>query len=463
MSSPSPRSTQLDLAIEALAADRYRLTANGVLTAEIAAPFTLAELSAVGEAIDGRVDLSKADRAKAAADFGDKLFAAVFTGAIGDAYTKNPPSHLRIDVERAGLLADIPWKLLRVPNNGAPTIEVIGLPAVPRSVGGVGEMLSGPRLLLSPAALLVLIALVVIAGTVIQGLTPKNVDLTIISLRTVPPQPSPGELVNVAITIKNTGTDKSDSFQWAWFLTDPRSQAIPKPDLVETVTSIPAGAQLTVRGEFIFGLWGKYDTVGWVNYNNKLQELNFNNNLSSTTTGHVTISGNTGDSFVVDFSRLPDNTLLSTVRELKSEEFSQWGITIKPDATGDDDCAKAIVRLLPEAAGNDQLMTSLPGNANVCNTLPVVFTTSSAIGGASVDLQADRAGDYTLQLTDANGQLLGSTKVTVAQAGAQTLHIPTDATFLATAKNATRIVYSGPSGSITAIQKLTLFKAAPSS
>ncbi len=80
-----------DLAVEALDAAHYRVSVTsspvGVASVQIDAPFTLSELAELGDTLDGRTDLSADQRDTARRTFGEKLFGAVFTGSILDAYT----------------------------------------------------------------------------------------------------------------------------------------------------------------------------------------------------------------------------------------------------------------------------------------------------------------------------------------------------------------------------------------
>lgn len=448
----------LDLTIEALAANRYRLTVNnspgGKASDEIAAPFTLADLAELGDILEGRAGANAADRDKAARDAGEKLFNAIFGGALKTVYATTRTHGaftIRVDLSRAGLLADFTWSLLSDPVNGLLSVETIGVPFTPRAIGGLREAIRDPRLVLLLFALIIA-SIAGIALTRIAAAPPSDVDLVVSGLHLLPQTPGPGEVVTIAIQIQNLGTSPSGPFKWAWFQTNSRNRT---PDVVNDAKSIDPGVTLTVRGEFLFGLWDTYDTVAWVNFDGKVAESNTLNNFSNPDAGHITLAAE--KPLIIDFTRLPNNTLLSVSQDLRGDEFTQWGLTFKADGSTNPLCPQGIVKLAVQPSGVNQLITGLPGRKDTCADLPISVAFSKPIGTACIDFMADKAGDYTLSLLDANGKAINA-KVTAAQPGMQTITLPENGSALPASANITQLVLRGAGSSL--IQRLTLSKAA---
>lgn len=433
---------------------------------EIAAPATFDDLAQLSDVLNGRAGLPKAEQDAAAQTFGEKLFRAVFSGAIYDAYTTslavagNSGLNVRLKLDKAGILADAPWELLRAPKAKAPIqVTLPEAPRQPRAVGGLRESVVGPRLLIA-AVLLVILSAVLFAfsrrgGPLIPTATPppvSDIDLTVTNLRFLPPRPAPGQVVKVAITIKNIGTTDSGEFDWAWFKFD-TGQAN-GPDIRGHVSNVAPDTTITVKGEFIPGWWGEFTTTSWVNFDNNPHETNIFNNFNKTS-GFIATSR---DPFVIDFTLLPDATSLLENKNLSGDEFKAWGLTIKVDTGGHAECSAAIVKLVAQGESN-QLTTGLKDRTDICTNLPIVFTLSRPVGGASVDFIAQTAGEYALDLLDGNGQVINTVRQTILQTGVATLKVPPNDAPLPESAGAAQIIFRGQ-GSV-ALQRLTLYDVAP--
>ncbi len=451
------------LAIEALSSGRYRINVTdspaGTASTEIDAPATFDDLAQLGDVLGGRAGLSAQQQDEAARTFGEKLFRAVFSGPIYDAYTSSLASagdsglNVRLTLDKAGVLADAPWELLRAPKAKAPLrVALPSAPRQPHAVGGLRESVSGPRLL-------IIVVLLLIVGAVIFAISRRaggmvlippaiDADLTVTNLRFLPPHPSPGQVVKVAITFKNTGTTDSGAFNWAWFKLDPGQES--GPDIQGRVENVSPDTTITVKGEFIPGWWGEYSTTAWVNFDAKATEKNLFNNFNKPGAGFIAANH---DPFVIDFTLLPNGSSLLENKELKGDEFAAWNLSLKADSTGNTQCSTAIVKLLIQDDIN-RLTTGLPQKTDTCTNLPIVFLLSRPIGAASVDFIAQTAGDYSLDLLDSSGQVISTAKVTLLQPGSGTLKVPLNNRVLADTAGAMGVVFRGQ-GSI-ALQRLIL-------
>ncbi len=114
-----------ELNIEALDGSRIRVTVNdspvGSVSADVANPFTVDEISQVIGVMEQSVKASRAERAQAARAFGEKLFNTIFSGQIYAAYLASLERagdaglRIKLDLDNAGALTDLPWELLRDP------------------------------------------------------------------------------------------------------------------------------------------------------------------------------------------------------------------------------------------------------------------------------------------------------------------------------------------------------------
>lgn len=321
------------------------------------------------------------------------------------------------------------------------------------STGGVRERLRSPGCLLRGAlAIVALIALGVLLRSIFPPLPPgpfstptpnepRDVDLTITSLRFLPPNPAPGQRVAVSMVLRNSGSIDSGPFRWAWFIDAPQTSQ--KPTLEGGVDNIGPGMSRIVAQDFFFPRWGTYVTTAWVNYDSSAPETSFFNNLRVSPPVNVTAP------LSVDFSRLPDGTPLLESRDLKGDEFSAWGFRV--GANPGSGCDGAIVRISTEGEAN-RLTTGLPGSADQCTDLPISFDFNNPIGGAEIEFFAATTGTYTLDLIDGNGKRIDSNTVNAEASNTSSVSAPASGSALATVR---RVVFSGPAKAQIAIQRAT--------
>jgi len=334
------------------------------------------------------------------------------------------------------------------------------------SYGGLREALLRPRVLIGLlAAIAILFGLVSLLNSLIapsQGVqgtpsptiatftptpdAPRNIDLVITRVRFLPPNPAPGQAVTVAIELQNNGTSDSGEFEWVWFDTSAEAENA-TPALRGKVANLSPRAKTTVIGTYRFGWWGTYLTTAWVNPDNRAPESNIFNNLVPRTLS------TSGEPFVVDFSRLPDESLLEP-SALRGDEFAKWSLALRVETDGNPECAAASL-LLTLADDLNQVTTGLPNAPSRCANLPVIFELSQPsdgprLNGARVEFLPTASGEHTLEVRAADDSVRHRETLRVAAD-----QVNTPQTLSVSLDGAARLVLRVPENGRTVIRRLT--------
>jgi hypothetical protein len=451
-----------DLSIESVNNGRYRVTVmdspSGTASTDINAPFTFDELAELSDALNGRAGLAAAELQKYQKQFGETLFKAIFTDAVGYAYsasqkaTGNNALPIRLKLDKAGDLAALPWQWINDPEGQPITVSRLDKPQVFAPVGGLREALRyglrGPRL---AAAIVAFVGLVVLV-LLLASRTPPDVDLVVTGIRFLPPRPAPGQIFKVTMTITNQGTTRSGPFVWAWFRDDPRGRS---PDLTgREENGLGGGDTITVRGEYSFGWWDQYDSTGEVDRLRETSDKDINNN--TTEKGFALVQSSNAN-FVIDFTVKPPADLVTAALDLKGKEFDLWHFKPSVDVTNASaDCKTAILKII--VIDNENFVrTGLPNNnTTACDGLPMLFTFDDPFGGAQVDFVLAQPGKYTLTLLGKDGKPLVSTSKEFPS-GAASLQLPANNAILKKTNGAVTVRFE--SGAGVRLQKLTLLQA----
>jgi hypothetical protein len=336
------------------------------------------------------------------------------------------------------------------------------------SYGGLREALLRPRVLLGLAVMLaVIFGIVSLLSSLLGGGTeptpfqtptpniatftptpdaPRNIDLVITRVRFLPPNPAPGQAVTVAIELQNNGTSDSGEFDWVWFDRNAEAEDA-TPALRGTVANLSPRAKTTVIGTYRFGWWGTYLTTAWVNPDNRAPESNIFNNFVPRTLTTST------EPFVVDFSRLPDESLLEA-GALRGDEFAKWALGLRVETEGNAECAGATL-LVSLADDLNQVTTGLPNAPLRCANLPIIFdlaqpSDAPRLTSARIEFLPTAAGEYSLEVRAADNsvQRRESLRVESAQVGVpQTLSVALE--------GASRLALRVPQNGRTIIRRLT--------
>lgn len=122
---PAREYLDFELNVEALPDGKIRITVAespvGSPTVESTNPFTADEIARMVGILGGAIQASRGEAARAARNFGERLFNAVFTGQVYAAYVASRAQagesglRIRLTLDQAGPLGDLPWELLRDP------------------------------------------------------------------------------------------------------------------------------------------------------------------------------------------------------------------------------------------------------------------------------------------------------------------------------------------------------------
>ena len=114
-----------ELNVEALDGNRLRVTVDdspvGSVSVEVPNPVTPDEITNIIGLLEGSIQASRSDVAKAARAFGEKLFGGIFSGQVSAAYLASQERagdaglRIKLGLDDSGPLASLPWELLRDP------------------------------------------------------------------------------------------------------------------------------------------------------------------------------------------------------------------------------------------------------------------------------------------------------------------------------------------------------------
>jgi hypothetical protein len=250
-----------------------------------------------------------------------------------------------------------------------------------------------------PYALLALVVLLTVALVIglLRGIAPTPIlptatvdpatlpDLLIGNMRIAPRRPAPGEIFTLSFTLTNGGSVDSGAFNWTWDANPTLLDA-----LEGRVENIPPGASKTVSFPYSYGWWGEFITELRVDVDSEIGEQDERNNRRA-----FTIMLAEDQPFVVDFSLLPNNTVVETPLRLSSETFFPWNLTF---AVGDmaSSCLDAPLDLLEN--GDDVILTVSADADPTCALLPLSITIIPApVADAQIEVITEAAGTAVLR------------------------------------------------------------------
>ncbi len=163
-------------------------------------------------------------------------------------------------------------------------------------------------------------------------------DLEVGTMRVSPPNPAPGEIFILSITISNVGQADSGPFNWSW------DASLSNPELLNAqdghVENIPAGTSKNVSFPFSYGWWQPYNSQAHVDADSQIVEADERNN-------HKGFEIETARKpFEIDFTLLPLNHLAEPPVAIDATSFAPWNLTFEPDMSAQPDCADTGLQLV---------------------------------------------------------------------------------------------------------------------
>ncbi|MDX2160167.1 MAG: CHAT domain-containing protein [bacterium] len=166
-------------------------------------------------------------------------------------------------------------------------------------------------------------------------------DLQISSSRIrIFPQPvTPGAFFRVNLTITNSGSSPSGPFEWSWDA-DLTSQRVQQDTVTGQVDNILPGSSRTVSFSYLYGWWGDYTTQIQIDVDEQVPESNNRNNEAVFPINVERVP------FHIDFTILPDLSIVEPPLILGSDEFIPWSVQFSVATEADPVCFDTPLQLI---------------------------------------------------------------------------------------------------------------------
>ncbi len=256
-----------------------------------------------------------------------------------------------------------------------------------------------PTVLLGIVALIVIVILVGLLRGVVPApstptpapptLDPANLpDLQVGSVRISPRRPAPGEIFNISITFTNAGNADTGPFTWSW-----DASAILLDAAEGRVENILPGASKSISFSYNYGWWGEFDSIINVDVESEVTESEERNNRRPFP---ITLADDLP--FVVDFSLLPNNTVVETPFRLGSDDFFPWNLDFTVGSLADAACIDTPLDLLDHNV--DDVILTIGAEADPACALQALNITiiRNPVADAQIEIIPALAGVVTLRL-----------------------------------------------------------------
>ena len=271
-------------------------------------------------------------------------------------------------------------------------------------MAAVGEPVRRNPLLYAGIAAIALVALVVLVLTIRQQpepppLTPTLLptetsdpatlpDLQIGNMRISPRRPAPGQIFILSITLTNAGLADSGAFSWSWDASPTLLDA-----LEGRVDNIPPGASKNISFPYSYGWWGEFNTLMNIDVDSEIGESEERNNRRP-----FVITLDRELPFDVDFSLLPNNTLVEPPFRLGGDDFFPWNLDFMVGNLAAPACLDAPLDLL-ETTDGDVILTPGADTSAACVDQPLTITIiRGPVGDAQIEVVPLESGTATLRL-----------------------------------------------------------------
>ncbi len=282
--------------------------------------------------------------------------------------------------------------LFRVAN--AANSEPIAPPIPPVELGLHRHLSTGQLILIGTLAVLILGALVF--GTAhfifppLPSPTPIPVqlaDLAVGRTRFSPPNPAPGEIVIVSITISNVGQADSGAFDWAWDAS--LSSPVMLNSQIGHVENIPAGASKNISFPFTYGWWQTFSSLLNVDVKTQVDESDEFNNR-----GPADLVMSAQQPFDINFSLVPPNIPTEPPMPIGANSFMPWNLAFAVDSTTQPDCNDTPFELVERGI---PIALTISGDNPACANLPMsIRVLRGPVSNAEIEILPITAGTAAL-------------------------------------------------------------------
>ncbi len=191
-------------------------------------------------------------------------------------------------------------------------------------------------------------------------------DLQITRYRIAPETIAPGAFFRVIFTITNTGNIASGAFNWSWDADLAGDRAL-QDTVSGSVDNILPGSSRSVSFSFLYGWWGTYTTQVQVDVDEDVRE---SNNRNNELIFDVVVQN---QPFGIDFTVLPDTTVVEPPFTLGADEFTPWNLLFNLGATASDPCFATPLQLI-DIDGDITLASDGANDACLDSPLSITIT-----------------------------------------------------------------------------------------
>lgn len=246
------------------------------------------------------------------------------------------------------------------------------------------------RRLLARPPLLALLAIVIVllagAAAALLNRPPGPLpNLEIVSIRSSPVRPAPGEAFRLLISIRNSGDADSGPFNWTW-----DASPVDLNVLEDRIENLPAGATQNISFPYSYGWWGSYSSHIFVDADGEVLESDERDNRV-----FPVIELDPTSAFRIDFTLLPNNEIVTTPHALAGDEFRRWNLNFA--LGGGDACREETLHIVSE--GNRNMLTALEA-ADGCRGQPLIIDLDEAVGRATAEVLATTMGQARISYFD---------------------------------------------------------------
>ncbi len=246
-----------------------------------------------------------------------------------------------------------------------------------------------------PALAVIILLLLILGGVALFGgrgappppLTPTaagKANLEVVSVRSSPARPAPGEAFRLLIAIRNSGLVDSGPFNWTWDASPTLLNA-----LGGRITNIAPGATQNISFPYSYGWWGSYSSQIIVDADGEVAETDERDNRDVPI-----IQLDETRPFDLDFTLLPSDEIVAPPRTLTATEFNPWNLAFSAVSIGTSNCIGTPFQIVGLTDGN--ALTTGVGPAQACALAPVAVIIRRPVSNVMVEIASQAAGQATL-------------------------------------------------------------------